>query len=156
MGLCGCGSGSVECLTCLACPAGAHLHFKLRSASGRRADTPVLGYMRPRTSTAGPADPCRRRTTQVVEEWSCLSYCGTDCTYGAWAWVPFGDTGPITQQSTSGLHCQVTAVAAGGVEGVGASIYFLSFCLASFDFLGAWSRFGRYAPTGDAPRMNPR
>lgn len=70
-----------------------------------------------------------------------LCSCGTDCTYGAWALGPYGDTGPpITQQqSTSGLRCQVTAVAAGGVEGVGVSIFFSSLFL-SLPFRFFWGR----------------
>lgn len=94
----------------------------------------------------------RRRSKKEVE---LLCSCGTDCTYGAWALGPYGDTGPpITQQqSTSGLRCQVTAVAAGGVEGVGASslpspLSVSLFFLFLFVFWGACPHLGRYAQLG--------
>lgn len=121
------------CLTCLAClrvHLRAHLHFKLRSAvwaaggypgtwvhvssylHGRPKLTPVRAVPR-RWSKSGAARPT---VVQIVHT------------------VPgpgeaYGGTGHITQQSTSGLSCQATAVAAGGVEGVGASC--LSLCLSS-------------------------
>lgn len=181
---CGCcsSSWSVVCCACVclpeppqcpgvlpARPAGlhlrAHLHFPQLGGGypGTRVHSLIHSFVlvhppHPRptqlesrsalyTTTVLP----RRRSKKEVE---LLCSCGTDCTYGAWALGPYGDTGPpITQQqSTSGLRCQVTAVAAGGVEGVGASSLpfplSLSLFLFLFVFWGACPHLGRYAQLG--------
>lgn len=112
-------------------------------------------------------NPCPRRmyTTVPPRRWSkkeaeLLCSSGTDCTYGAWALGPYGDTGlPITQQqSTSGLRCQVTTVAAGGGGGRSRRIHvFLSFSALPlflffpFLFLAGVSPSRPACPTGDTP-----